>query len=1043
MEKLYNTIKNIRMIIINKGSFNLLFFLVFCPIVVSGNPTSSIVLHESTISGMLHFLLTTVTGLLLLGLFHFMLITLIYLYVRRITIRYRKRFEKIEREREEILNEIINSQPAAIYRVVVKKPYEHTPDGMPVIQYDYISGQHEQITGLSSEELKGNPMEILNRVHIDDRQGFIDENAGSVKDFRSFKWEGRVVVRGEIKWLRIESNPKALANGDILWSGIIVDNTRQRVMEDDLSHRKDFERLVSEISGEFLNIQFHEFDQIIEYTLGKLGDFCKIDRAYLFLWDQSKDTVSNTHEWCIEEIEPQKPNLQNLPCNELSMWMSHLKSPQPLTIEKVEEMDDNWHNEREILRSQGIKSVAVVPVIANNVFIGFVGFDSVNNHRVWKDYEIQLLNVYASLIYNAFDKRRSDMQLLESRQMLRTVLDTINVRVFWKDIDLRFMGCNKAFAFDAHVDSPEEVVGKTDFQMPWKHEAEKYRASDLEVIRSGEPIYDLVELTSFDGKQVDFKRTTKIPLRDMNGKVIGILGTSQNITPQKLAEKALRESEQKYRILTENAFDGIYLLGFRSFKYVNQRFCEMTGYSYDELINPGFDASIMIGDESREVYRSRRQARLEGREVPRTYEIRLKSKSGKLIDVEISTTPLGYGENIQILGVVRDITERKNNEKLLREVSIAKQSVQFKQNFLANMSHEIRTPLTGVLGMIELLAKTDLDPQQQDFINTLKLSTENLREIINQILDYSKIEAGQVKLRRDIFNKGSILKNAQKLFETICNKDIKLETNIDPKLPDYILADEQRVIQVIYNLLSNAVKFTFKGKITIDAHLNKWIDDDKFLIEVKVSDTGIGIREEFLPSLFLPFEQYDHQNNLYFEGTGLGLTICKELVELMGGEISVESVEGKGTTFTFSFLAGKVEKTDAEKKEIAHQKRTKRINLRILYAEDKIVNQKVVSLMLKSLGHEVVLAANGQEAIDKYRQGLFDLILMDIQMPVMNGIEATQKLKKYYSDLPPVVGLSANAFEGDRQKYIELGMDEYLTKPVKADDFTSMISKLF
>jgi PAS domain S-box-containing protein len=956
---------------------------------------------------------------------------------------HHRQLSQAKLEREEFLNDLINAQPAAIYRVVVKYPYKLDPDGMPVIIYDFFSGQHEQIAGLTDQDLRNNPMKIVQRVHPDDRKAFIEENASAVKELRPFKWEGRVVVGDLIKWLRIESNPKVQENRDILWSGIIIDITREKIIERDLMHRKDFEKLLSGISHDFVNILTGDFDKVITGTLGRIGSFCDVDRAYLFLWDEKNDTVSNTHEWCNEGIDAQIQDLQEMPCKDIPEWMNEFMALQHVSVEDVNEMPDEWGNEKKVLKEQDILSVALVPVNANGRFIGYVGLDAVRNTRIWKDFEIQLLKVYADLLYNALDKRKSELELLESRQMLRTVLDTINVRVFWKDLDLNFMGCNRAFAFDGRLDSPEEVIGKNDYDMPWKHEADGYRENDMEVIRSGKPVYDIVEVTSFNGHKIDYKRTTKIPLKDTEGKIIGILGTSQNITPEKLAEQALRESENKYRVLTENAFDGIYLLGLNSFNYVNQRFCEMTGYSYDELVNENFEVVNIIDEQSRNAYDLRKRARIEKMELPRTYEILLKTKNGTKLDVEISTTPIGSGEDLQILGVVRDITQRKNNENLMREVAIAKQSVQFKQNFLANMSHEIRTPLTGVLGMIELLSNTQLDTQQHDFVNTLKLSTENLREIINQILDYSKIEAGQVKLRKDIFSKNTIFENAKKLFESICHKDIKLDIAIDHQIPEYISADEQRIGQVVYNLMSNAVKFTFQGKICIKAGLVKWLDDNKFILSIEISDTGIGIKKQFLKSLFLPFEQYDHHNNLYFEGTGLGLSISKELVELMGGEIIAASKEGKGSSFKFTVIAEKVDVNKINENDLSTRKSQTERKLRILYVEDKIINQKVVSLMLQSLGHEVTLAAHGQEALDKFMPGRFDLILMDIQMPVMDGVTATQILKEKFDHLPPVVGLSANAFEGDRQKYLDLGLDEYITKPVKANDFKELVNKLF
>lgn len=344
--------------------------------------------------------------------------------------------------------------------------------------------------------------------------------------------------------------------------------------------------------------------------------------------------------------------------------------------------------------------------------------------------------------------------------------------------------------------------------------------------------------------------------------------------------------------------------------------------------------------------------------------------------------------------------------------------------------------------MIEILLQTRLDEKQSDYVNTLKLSTENLREIINQILDYSKIEAGQVNLKTTVFETAVIFEHARKLFQATCKKDVMLLIKVSEQVPDYIEADEQRLTQIINNLLSNAIKFTAKGKICISAGVMEWKDDLNFTMNISVEDTGIGIKKEALSQLFKPFEQVDHEDKRNFDGTGLGLSISKELAHLMGGEIYAESEPGKGSTFWFTFEARKAVFSPIENSTDTETDKVESGGIKVLFAEDKEINQKVVKLMLHAMGHSVVLVSNGEEALKTYKPGLFDLILMDIQMPVMDGITAVQRLRERFNNLPPIVGLSANAFEGDREKYIKQGMDEYLTKPVNSDDLKNIIEKL-
>lgn len=397
-----------------------------------------------------------------------------------------------------------------------------------------------------------------------------------------------------------------------------------------------------------------------------------------------------------------------------------------------------------------------------------------------------------------------------------------------------------------------------------------------------------------------------------------------------------------------------------------------------------------------------------------------------------------------LVGIVRDITEKKSNEKLKQDILVAKEAARFKQDFLAHISHEIRTPLTAIEGMIELFSKTSLSATQKDYLDTVQFSSENLKNIINEVLDFSRIEAGKIKLKPVKFPSRELFLKAEKLFQSICKKPIDFQVRGAEKLPKYINADKHRVFQIITNLISNAVKYSNEGTITMEITASRINISHSFLFKVSVRDQGPGIHPQLKKKLFKPFSQIHEQaEEIQIEGTGLGLSICKELALLLKGEIDVESKQGEGSTFWFTFIAEEVEEskkgyTSSEFTNIPSGERS----LRILLAEDKDVNQKVISLILSSMGHKIEVAGNGKEALDKFKAGEFDLILMDIQMPVMDGIAATQKLKSTYDQLPPIVGLSANALEGDREKFMAKGMDEYIIKPVKSNDFKKLIRRL-
>ncbi len=524
------------------------------------------------------------------------------------------------------------------------------------------------------------------------------------------------------------------------------------------------------------------------------------------------------------------------------------------------------------------------------------------------------------------------------------------------------------------------------------------------------------------------------------GKIIGVSCFGRNITEQKLAEEAIRQSEEKFRIIFEKSPLGI--LKFDKNGIINDcnhTWVEIIGSSKEKILGVNLlthpderfrQCVIDVLDGQNPYFEGDYQSITANKTTPVRFFF--------APDISRDGTPEGG------ICIAEDRTQNQQKELYKKQVEVARESVKFKQNFLANMSHEIRTPLTGVLGMLEILEKTQLSKIQQEYINTLKLSGENLKEIINQVLDYSKIEAGKVILKPSPFEFKSLINGAEILYQNIARPGVKFCSHIDEKIPQTIIGDWSRLSQIINNLVSNALKFTEKGSVVINVkQISCNETDGTIIIKVDVKDTGIGIPDGLKENLFTPFGQIDDNDKRYKEGTGLGLTICKELVTLHGGEIGVVSEYKKGSTFWFTFAAKMVTEEHLAKKTSTQTPRNESLKLKILYAEDKKINQAVVNILLSSLGHTVTLANNGREALEIYNPGKFDLILMDIQMPEMDGITATQYLKKRFADLPPIIGLSANAFEGDREKYMAQGMDDYLTKPVKTDDFKALMARLF
>ena len=507
---------------------------------------------------------------------------------------------------------------------------------------------------------------------------------------------------------------------------------------------------------------------------------------------------------------------------------------------------------------------------------------------------------------------------------------------------------------------------------------------------------------------------------------------------QTSAFQSLTKSEEKYRLIFEKSPVGV--LHFNTsgiITHCNQQFVNIVGSSKEKLI--GLNMLQLPDHNVVNVVKKVLQgetASWDGQYQSVTAD---KSTPVRLLFAPVISKDVVEGGT----GLVEDRSSQLQKEKLENEIAVALESARFKQSFLASMSHEIRTPLTGIIGIIDILEKADLPDTERELLSIMKNSSENLKEIINQVLDFSKIEAGKIKLKPRNFDLNHILETTKNLFYDSSGKNIVFQIRKDPKIPRVIFADESRITQIINNLLFNAVKFTTEGKITLHSNLIEQSSDRPDVkIKIEVEDTGKGIPLEKQKMLFKPFVQVDEKSFSHTEGTGLGLSICKELTTLMGGQIGVNSQPGKGSTFWFTFVARRAQyELVSQQTERKHPSQPKSLN--ILLAEDKVVNQKVITLMLKSQGHNVVVANNGHMALSLYKENNFDLILMDIQMPLMDGVTATNILKANHSDLPPIVGLSANALEGDREKFMAMGMDEYITKPVKRDDFNELTIKLF
>jgi PAS domain S-box-containing protein len=518
----------------------------------------------------------------------------------------------------------------------------------------------------------------------------------------------------------------------------------------------------------------------------------------------------------------------------------------------------------------------------------------------------------------------------------------------------------------------------------------------------------------------------KFSERDINLlRLIG--GLLSAVIAQAEAYKRISESENKFKTLIEAAHDGI-LLSKKGFIYdMNPAFCKITGFKKEEIVETPFLELVTPGEREK-------VGNLIATGFSELYQTVCLKKDGTTFIAEIIGKPLVINNEEIRMATIKDITKIKEAEATLRE-SIVKtnQAMKSKSEFLANISHEIRTPLNGIAGMAELLIETSLNDDQAKYVRIINDSSENLIHLINGLLDFSKLEAQKMTMEKVEFKLKALLEDIAHLLAPLANeKRIFLRCELDPLIPEFVFGDITRIRQVLLNLSNNAIKFTNAGSVVIKAvkHENQ--------VQFEVRDTGIGIPEKSLEEVFKPFSQVDSSITRRFGGTGLGLAISKQLVEVMKGELTVESKEGVGSSFKFllHLPAGEGKGDDVKNKNIiSSAENLKNMKLKILMADDSEDNRLLVMAYLKNFPFEITIAENGLIALEKMKAERFDLVFMDMQMPEMDGLTATGQYRNWeksnLSTRMPIAALSAHALVEEMNKSIEAGCDVHLTKPIK------------
>lgn len=699
---------------------------------------------------------------------------------------------------------------------------------------------------------------------------------------------------------------------------------------------------------------------------------------------------------------------------------------------------------------------------------------------------IFLISIQTFNIYRKVKVLRSSTGYSEQRAMLQTQTEFFKVKLAFENLKdgapESFVALKRQhdiydsrlkFINTAEIFSPIRQQEKSNLELLDLNEIQEQTArilnqETLKILSSKDELKNLfsksdliiqdlfIQSSAIFEESSDFDRASLAALLSFTGffsiALVAILfATIWNLAIQtkklKRRELLLSESRKRLAATTRSALDAVIVMQ-EDGTILDWNNAAVTFFGYAQEFAIGKHMSeLIIPERFREAHKNGMKKYLESGEttvIGKRIEIDALYADGSEFPVELAINVAKDLDQKIFIAYLRDISQRKLVEtELKKALALAKQANEAKANFLAIMSHEMRTPLNGVIGALDLLGRTPLSKQQTELVDTAEQSGEALLAQISDVLDFSRMEAGKLVLDLAPFDMRMLLASIENIIRAKTAESFNdFEVILDPLLSTVFIGDAKRLRQVLLNFASNAAKFTTHGKITLKA---EHVDDAKLgrAIEFSISDSGIGIAPESIPLLFKEFSMVDSSYHRQSEGTGLGLAISKRIVEAMKGTIGVESDLGIGSIFWFRIVLDEGHTEIFNKTFMDEKANIVSTSLRILLVEDNITNQMVAKQMLGNLNHNVTIVEDGKQAVEMARKIRFDLILMDISMPVMDGLEATRIIRSTVgmSANTPIVAMTANAVVGDREKFLEAGMNDYVTKPIRQTTLQTCIDK--
>ncbi len=847
--------------------------------------------------------------------------------------------------------------------------------------------------------------------------------------------------------------------------GMDRDITERVKAEEALRFRMALERLITGVASNFINLRSDQVDEGIDRALRAIGQFAGADRSYVFQSRPDGRTADNTHEWCADGVSPQIHKLKGIDFAEELPWLTErIRRQEAIHVPRVADLPEEAAAERAHLEAQGIRSLVCVPMVSGGKVMGLVGFDAVRQERQWDADTVVLLKLVGVVFAGALERKRGEQALRESEERFRmfaeTAFDGMDICEWDPQTGFRrLLYCNDRFVEMSGFRREElEACENLNALITPREDSSQDEQIDQDLF-SGRPCRGVASWNRPDGRRNAYE-WSGIAVK-VGGKY-RLFGVDRDITERVRTERELAEERRLFQTLLDAIPDSIY------FKDLEDRFVRV---SRAKAEHHGVEPAQMIGKTDRDFFPEEVARRIErdDREVMRSgepivgKEERLRRPDGEVRWTSATKVPRydAEGNLLGTVGVSRDITDLKRAQRELRRRAgqleaarrEAESASQAKGAFLANMSHEIRTPMNGIIGMTDLALGTTLTDEQREYLDAVRRSAQQLMALLNDLLDFSKIEAGKFELEEQSFDlERAVTGLIEPLAIEADQKGVELFVEISPETPRRLVGDPQRLGQVIVNLVANAVKFTDEGEILVQVKPLGGADAaGELSLYFAVSDTGIGVPADKQGAIFEGFQQADTSTTRRYGGTGLGLTISRELVQMMGGQLRVQSpseaigraVGGPGSTFHFTARFRRAPDGGAARRCPEDLR-----GARALVIDDNATNRRILCRMLASWGMEADEAAGGEEAIGmvkrRRREGhAYDVLLTDYRMPGKDGFEVVRQLREA-GELSGTVVMMLTSSEPrqHKERCRELAIDHYLLKPVTPSDVLDHIASI-